>query len=241
MGWHTRSPSRSETFSRPNGAGIMKKQAKSAAKGIRLLIVDQHPVTSRGLREILADDGWKFTCAEAFDGNTAMALVKEQPWDLIVLDIFLTEFKWLDLFKEMRHLQPGARILAFSSVPEEEYEISALRAGATGYLPKTSSPEEIIRAVHKVTDGGTFVSPGLVTNLVEVLNSHKKPKPHEALSQRESQIFRGLVQGQSMKEIGSDLKLSPKTISTYRSRICAKLHADSNAAIVRYAMKHKLM
>ena len=219
----------------------MKKVPKSQPQAQRILIVDDHPVVCRGLQEILNQNGSRFTFSCAADDKSALAEVRRQHWDLIFLNVGLADSNGLEVLKEIRLLRPDARVLIFSGQPEQKHEVAALRLGAAGFVSKRSTPEQILLAARKILDGGTFVSRGIVAALVGELNLPRKSRPEEVLSQREHQILCGLAAGKTMKEIAFELRVSPKTVCTYRARLCGKLSVNNNAAIVRYALEHGLV
>jgi DNA-binding NarL/FixJ family response regulator len=207
---------------------------------LRILLVDDHAVVRRGVRELLAEElpGCQF--GEAATGPAALEMVREQSWNLVVLDLSIPGRDGLDVLKEARGLAPGLPILVLSVHGEEQYAVRALRAGAAGYVTKESAPEELTRAVRKALEGGRHVSPNIAERLVAVVASGSRPL-HESLSDRELQVLLQLAQGKSVKEIGVALALSEKTISTYRSRVLDKMNMRSNAELMRYALRTGLV
>jgi two-component system, NarL family, invasion response regulator UvrY len=144
----------------------------------------------------------------------------------------------LDVLKQMATAQPNLAVLVLSMHPEDQYAVRVLKAGAAGYITKNTASEEVVSAVKKVLAGGKYVSASLAETLAAGLITQNE---HEALSDREYQVLRLIAAGKSVKEIGYDLSLSVKTISTYRSRVMEKMNLKSNAEIIRYAMDHKLV
>jgi two-component system, NarL family, invasion response regulator UvrY len=207
----------------------------------RVLLADVHPVVRRGLKDILQDDLPGLVFGEAGDFFGTLDLVRQQTWNLVILSIHLGDANGLEVLKELRRITPQTPVLIFSFEPEERFEISSLCSGASGYLNKCSSSEQIVRAVRKLLAGGNYVSPGLVGQLVGQLNAPRERNPHETLSERENAILHGLARGKSLKELARELHLSPKTVSTYRSRVCKKLGANTSAGIIRYALQHELV
>jgi DNA-binding NarL/FixJ family response regulator len=202
--------------------------------------VDDHAVVCGGLRQFLADRSDYQIAGEAHSGSEALAQIAEQPWDLVLLDIGLPDINGLEVLKRVRHQHPALPVLIFSMHTEDEYAIASLQAGATGYLPKDSAPEEILDAIRRAISGRKYVSPHLADKLLSGVISAGKPLPHDSLSPRESDVMRRVSRGETLTHIANSLHLSPKTITTYRARILEKLGVSSNAELTRYVIEHKL-
>jgi len=211
---------------------------KPAARIIRILIVDDHAIIRQGLKQLLADAFPDAGFGEADNGTQALEQIWKQPWDVVLLDITMPGKSGLDVLKQMVEAQPNVAVLVLSMHPEDQYAVRVLKAGAAGYLTKNTASEEVVGAVKKVLSGGKYVSAALAENLATGLNTRTE---HETLSDREYQVLRLIASGKSVKEIGYDLSLSVKTISTYRTRIMEKMSFKSNADIIRYAVHHKLV
>jgi two-component system invasion response regulator UvrY len=208
-----------------------------------ILLVDDHAVVRRGLRELLGEE---FPCAEfgeAASGPHALEQISKRSWGLVILDISLPGRDGLDILKEALVLRPGLPIMILSVHGEDQYAIRALRAGAAGYVTKETAPEDLTAAVRKILQGGKYVSPRLAEKMVAALATREGTTQllHEGLSDRELQVLRMLAVGRSVKEIGLDLALSEKTISTYRTRIIGKMNMRSNAELMRYALRAGLV
>ncbi len=210
-------------------------------KEIRILIVDDHVMIRQGLRQILADAFPKALFGEAPSANLALEEVAKKPWDVVLLDITMPGKSGLDVLKQMVDAQPNLAVLVLSMHPEDQYAIRVLKTGAAGYITKNTASEEVIGAVKKVLAGGKYVSAALAENLATSLNAPAGKAPHELLSDREYQVMRMIAQGRSVKEIAFELSLSVKTISTYRTRIMEKTKLKTNADIIRYAVREKLV
>jgi DNA-binding NarL/FixJ family response regulator len=159
---------------------------------------------------------------------------------VLVLDIFLPGRSGLDVLREIEASNPELPVLVLSSAPEEQMAVRVLRAGAAGYLNKRAAPEELARAVKKVAAGGTYASAKLGEKLAGDL-AHPSHAPREQLSDREFQVMQMLVVGKCVKEIASDLALSPKTVSTFHTRLMGKLRLQNDVELVRYALEHNLV
>ena len=208
---------------------------------IKVLIVDDHAIVRRGLVEILARVGDMTVVGEASDGSSALKFIRRELPDVILLDIALPDQSGLEILKQARLLAPDLPVLMLSIYPEEQYAVRALKAGAAGYLAKNSAPDELVAAIRKAVGGGKYVSYTLAERLVQELSLDKDPAPHENLSDREFQVLVRIGTGKSLNEIADELALSPKTISTYRSRILEKMDMHNNAELVRYVLERNLI
>ncbi len=208
---------------------------------MRVLIADDHAVVRRGLKEILADEFAKATFGEAKTGQEALVEAQKQVWDVVILDISMPGKNGLDILEELKQLRPHTPVLVLSVHPEEQFARRALRGGAAGYLTKESIPEELVKAVHRVLSGGRYISAALAEKLAWDLGGKGDKPLHELLSDREFQVLRMIASGKAMKEIAGELRLSVKTVSTYRARILEKFGMRSNAELIRYAVQNQLV
>jgi DNA-binding NarL/FixJ family response regulator len=208
---------------------------------IRLLIADDHPIVRAGLRRIVEEDKSIVVTAEAASGDEALSALRQSAVDLVLLDVTMPGASFTDTLRRLREEHPTVKVLVLSVHPEDQWAVRALRAGASGYLTKDHSPEQLLDAVRRVYRGGRYVSPTLAERLAAQLGPGLAQAPHEALSDREFDVLRGLGTGLSVKEIAAKLGLSPKTVSTYRTRLMEKMHLASAADIVRYVAQHGLI
>jgi DNA-binding NarL/FixJ family response regulator len=206
----------------------------------RILIVDDHAVVRFGLRQFLEGTDDLVIAGEAESGMEALALVNSATWDLVLLDMALPDLNGFEVLKRIKRRHPGLPVLMFSMFSEAEFAIPALDAGASGYLNKDSPPQQILTAIRTVTGGARYVSPGLAEKLLAGVTSFGQRSPHELLSQREMEVMLLLSKGVTLTKIGEALCVSVKTVSTYRTRILAKIGVQSNAELTRYVMEHKL-
>jgi two-component system, NarL family, invasion response regulator UvrY len=203
-----------------------------------ILLVDDHAVVRRGLRELLSEEFSEAEFGEAASGPEALAEISRRPWNLVLLDLSIPGRDGLDVLKEALALQPQLRVMIVSVHGEDQYAVRALRAGAVGYVTKETAPQDLTAAVRRVLEGGKYVSASLAERMVALLVEDGAGRPvHEGLSDRELQVLRMLAVGTSVKEIGAKLALSEKTISTYRHRILGKMKLGSNAELMRYALR----
>jgi two-component system invasion response regulator UvrY len=207
---------------------------------IRVIIVDDHPVVRRGLKQIIAAEPDMQVVGEAENAREALRVIRETACDVVVLDITLPDASGLDVLSRLKSELPTLPVLIMSIHDEEPYALRVLKAGASGYLMKDSLPEELIQAIRKITSGGKYISPSIAERLASEFASSEKAL-HEKLSDREFQILCLIASGKSLKEIGEVLCISGKTVSSYRARILEKMSMHSNADLVGYALKNRLI
>lgn len=208
---------------------------------IKILIADDHPVVRKGLKEIIEDIPDMAVRGEASNGQEALEKARKGDFDIVVLDISMPGGNGLDILKLLKEEKPDLSVLVLSIYPEEEYAVRVLRAGASGYLTKESAPEKLIAAIRKASKGGKYISPSLAEKLAFDLETDAERPLHETLSDREYQVMRMIASGKTVNEIGEELFLSVKTVSTYRSRILEKMKMKTNAELTHYALKHGLV
>lgn len=208
---------------------------------VRVLIADDHPVVRTGLKQILADEPDIEVVGEAMNSSEVVEYVWKHQCDLILLDIGMPGRSGIEIIGEIKQLRPDIGVLILSIYPEEQYAVRALRAGASGYLTKSSAPTELINAVYKVSKGGKYISQNLAEILASEIDEHSTKKPHERLSDREYQVMLMLASGKTVTEVAKELNLSVKTISTYRANILGKMSMKNNAQITFYAVENSLI
>ena len=206
---------------------------------LKILIADDHPIVRRGLQQILSGEADVAMVGEAQNSTEVLDLVCTQEWDAVVLDITMPGRGGLDTLKELKRLYPSLPVLMLSIHPEDQYAVRAFRAGAAGYMTKESAPDELIKAIRKITRGGKYVSPTLAEKLAFIMEA--EPPSHHSLSDREYQVMIMIASGKTPSEIAEEMCLSIKTISTYRERILAKMKMKNNAELTYYAVKHNLV
>jgi len=207
---------------------------------IRVLLVDDHQLVRRGLAQLIGDTPGMEVAGEAGDGQAALDALRSSQPDVVVLDLSMPGRGGLDVLQEMRAQSPGARVIILTMYPEEQYAIRSFREGAAAYLTKASAPEELIQAIRTVAAGKRYITPSVADRLATWLEDSDQRLPHESLSSRELQVLMRIGAGKEVKEVASDLNLSIKTVSTYRSRILQKMNLTTNAQLIRYAIQHRL-
>jgi two-component system invasion response regulator UvrY len=208
---------------------------------MRILIVDDHAIVRRGLRDLLSDEFPGAAFGEACDAAQALEELRGSKWDVALLDIALPGKSGLDLLKDLKSEWPKLPVLVVSAHPEDQFAVRALKAGAGGYMTKESAPEELGKAIRKILPGGRYVSPALAEKLALGVTKDLKRTPHETLSDREYEVMSRIASGKTVTEIAEELSLSAKTISTYRARVLEKLGVKNSAKIVQYALRNGLV
>ena len=207
---------------------------------IKVIIADDHPLFRRGLKHALDDTGDITVVAEVSNGDELLTRAKEDKFDIVLLDIAMPGKSGLDLLKQLKTEYPALSVLVLSVYPEEQYAVRFIKAGASGYLTKERASEQLAQAIRKIANGGKFASQQIIEKLAFESSDPDRP-PHEKLSDREYQVFCMIAAGKPLTEIGEDLSLSVKTISTHRSRILEKMRMTKNAELIHYAIKTNLL
>jgi two-component system, NarL family, invasion response regulator UvrY len=208
---------------------------------MRILIADDHPIFRAGLKETLAKERDVDFVGEADNGQKALELARKKRWDIVVLDITMPGKGGLEVLQELRRERPKLPVLVLSAHPEDQLAFILLKAGAAGYLTKDKAPEVLLHAVRKILRGEKYVSESLAEKAVLNLVSETRTPLYETLSNREYQVMRLIASGRTIKEIGKELFLSSRTVSTYRTRVLEKMNIKTNSDLIRYALEHKLV
>jgi two-component system invasion response regulator UvrY len=209
-------------------------------KKLRVLLADDHAIIRDGLKQIVADTHDLVVAGEAANGLEVMQQVRDNSWDVLVLDISMPGRSGMELIHMIKDEKPELPILILSMHHEEQYAVRALKAGALGYLTKESDGDLLITAIRRVANGGVYISDKVAELMVRGSRPTSELLPHNLLSDREFQVFNMLVLGKGLTEIGTELSLSVKTISTHKTHILQKLNLANTADLVRYALAHGL-
>jgi two-component system, NarL family, invasion response regulator UvrY len=207
---------------------------------ITILVADDHPIMRQGVKQILSEEEGLSITGEAGDGQEVLSKIRSEKFDVIILDLSMPGISGMDVLKQIKKEKPAQKVLVLSRYPEEQYAIPAIKAGASGYVPKTSVVEELVEAVKRVSAGKKYISSSLAETLVDYTSSDAK-MPWQTLSNREYEIMDLIASGEGISTIAEKLCLSRTTVSTYRSRIMKKLNIHSDAELVRYAMENELI
>jgi two-component system invasion response regulator UvrY len=208
---------------------------------IQILIVDDHAILRRGLKEILEREFRDVSIGGAGTAEQALTQLDSEKWDLVILDITMPGRSGVDVLRNLKALRPKLPVLVLSMHPEDQYGKRVLKAGASGYMNKESAPEELIKAVRKLLGGGRYVSPTLAETLAVDLGRDDGTPAHERLSDREFEVLRKMASGKTVGQIAQELHLSVPTVSTYRARILEKMGMSNTAELIRYALSHHLV
>ena len=204
-------------------------------------MADDHAVVRQGLKLILADHFKKAVFGQARNATEALMRIAKEHWDVLVLDITMPGRSGLEILQDVKRLRPKLPVLVLSMHPEDQFAVRMLKAGADGYLTKESADVELVGAIKKVVGGGRYISPSLAERMASYLTIDVHKAPHERLSDREFLVLRMIASGQTVSQIGRELSLSVKTISTYRARLLDKMDMKNNSELTHYAVQQHLV
>ena len=207
----------------------------------KIIIADDHPIVRAGMKQIISEASDLMVADEADDGRKLLSKIREEHFDVVILDITMPHMDGLDVLKQLKIEKPKLPVIVLSMHPEDQYALRVLKAGASGYVTKSSAPDELINAIRKVRRGGKYISATIAERLAFQLDADFEEMPHEALSDREYQVLCLLASGKTVTEIADELALSVKTVSTYRARILEKMDMKNNAELIHYAIQNKLV
>ncbi len=207
----------------------------------KILIADDHPIVREGLKQILSKYSETVVTGEAGSCKEVLKMIRRERFDLILLDIKMPDRMGIDIIEELKSKYPQVPVLILSTYPEKQYAITAMRAGASGYIVKESAPKELISAIKSVMQGAKYISSSLAQRMAMYLEADDNIMPHEKLSSREYQVTSMICLGKSITEIADELLLSVKTVSTHRTRALKKMGMKNNMELARYAIKYGLI
>jgi DNA-binding NarL/FixJ family response regulator len=207
---------------------------------IRIVIADDHAIVREGLKRIVGEVADLQVVGEAADGGEVTQRVRELEFEVLVLDLSMPGRSGMELIKLVHAEKPKLRILVLSMHQEMQYAVRAIKSGASGYLTKESAPAQLEEAIRKIAGGGAYISAEVAQQLALGAMPGGAQAAHESLSDREFEVFRLLVAGVSLTEIGTRLHLSVKTVSTHKSNLMHKLGVQNQSELIRYALKHGL-
>jgi DNA-binding NarL/FixJ family response regulator len=207
----------------------------------RVLIADDHAIFREGLRQILEDIEDLQVVDEASHGQEVLDKIEKNDYDLILLDIAMPGLSGLETLKLIKGRKPKMKVLILSMYPEEQYAVRAIKAGASGYITKSSASEELLGAIRKIMSGGKYITASVADKLLSDLGPDSGHPLHELLSDREYQVLCLIASGKTVGEIADQLALSVKTVSTHRVHILEKMKMKTNAELTNYAIKQNLV
>ena len=210
---------------------------------IRMLIVDDHAILRAGLKHLLSGADDIVVAGEAGNGPDAVALIRAEAWDIVVLDMSMPGKSGIELIRQIKEEFPRLPVLILSMHKEDIYAVRALRAGASGYLCKDNAETQLEEAIRKVAGGGLYITPAVAERLaVEVVHGGDPDAlPHTRLSDREYEVFQDLARGLGVTEIGHRLNLSVNTVSTHKAHLMEKMGFANASELVQYALRHGLL
>lgn len=209
---------------------------------INAIICDDHKIVREGLSKIFSSfPDINIMADDIASGEELLQRLRKVQPDIIVLDVSLPGRSGLEVLKQVKIFYPEIKVLVLSMYPEDQFAIRMLKAGASGYLHKDSAPELLIEAIRTIHEGGEYLSPQITKLLYREMNNKNQDLPHKLLSDREFEVFLAIGEGKPNNQIASQLSLSAKTISTYRSRILSKMNMENNSEMIKYILLHNLL
>ena len=206
---------------------------------LSFLIISGFPIFAIGLEEVICQE-FKGHIYRVEKARAGLDLCATETFDVVLLLVTQPERSGLDLLPDFNKRCPKGRVLIVSLLAEEDFAARALKAGAAGYILKSCSANELVRAINVILKGGKYVSQAFAGRFAESFSTTRE-KPHESLSPREFEVFLRIARGSTAKEIAGQLSLSVKTISTYHTHILDKLHVRNDAELGEYALRHRLI
>ena len=209
---------------------------------IEVLVVDDHTLIRKGMKQILDDTADIRVTGEAESGQEAIRMARENKYDLTLLDITLPDKYGIDVLRQLRLQCPDMPVLILSMHPDEEYAMRSVKAGAAGYVNKQSAPQQLVTAIRLVANGRKYISSVLAEQMAEELTQPGRlDATHQSLSNREYQVLCLMASGKSLSEMADIMSLSAKTVSVYRARMLEKMGFRNNADAIRYAVNNQLI
>lgn len=210
-------------------------------KCIRVLVVDDHAILRDGIRSLLERQDDILVVGEAANGHEALAQCEALRPDIVLMDLAMPEMDGLEATRRLRERHPEVKVLLLTQHDNQEYIVPALQAGAVGYILKRSGSREVVAAIRNVHEQGAFLEPGVAREVLRGYAPGGKASTLPALTEREREVLRLVMEGKSNKEIANLLVISPKTASVHRTNIMSKFGVRNSAELVRYAMEHRIL
>jgi DNA-binding NarL/FixJ family response regulator len=207
------------------------------ASSVHMMLVDDHPIVRRGVRDILVDAFPHAAIEEVGSGGEAISKARGHPWDIVILDLTLPDCSGLDVLKRVRERHARLPVLILSMHAPDQFARRVIAAGGSGYLTKDAVDAELVRAVARLLRGGRYFGAEVLERVAMTLHPDAFERPHERLSDREYQVLRMIGSGKTVSQIAAQLELSVKTISTYRARVLEKMELRTNADLTGYAVR----
>ena len=208
---------------------------------MRILIADDHPMIRQGIKQLLVDEFPGSVVGEAQNCPEVLQLVRNGAWDLVVLDLAMPGGDGLEVLRQIKASHPKLPVLVMSMYTEDQFGVVVMREGAAGYLTKRADPDEMVKAIRKISQGSKYISSSLAEKLAHEIDKGSDKPRHKLLSTREYQVFIQLASGRTVDEIASELSISDKTVRQFRSRLLRKMRLKNNVELARYAMQNDLI
>ena len=208
---------------------------------INILIADDHPIIRYGLKQLISEEPDMKVTGEAENAAGVFEMIKKNNYDILILDMSFPDVNGLEVISKLKYAKSEIAILVLSALPEEQYALRCLKAGAAGYLNKIAASSQLITAIKKIMGGGNYLSPAISDQILSDLKKDKKKVRHEYLSHREFEIMCLLGSGKSVKEIADNLIISIPTVYTYRTRIYQKMNMKTDTELVQYCIIEGLL
>jgi DNA-binding NarL/FixJ family response regulator len=207
---------------------------------LKILIADDHAVVRKGVIRILTDAFPDATIVEVIDSAGLLSQITKAVWDIVITDISMPGRSGSEVIKEIRQLAPKTSILLLSVHPAEQYALRTIKAGASGYLSKDTTPEELVMAIEVIKSGKKYLTTKVVELLANSIDFNYKEVAHNTLTNREFEILKMIVSGKTIVQISAEISMSKHSISASKAKILEKLHLHTNAEMIRYAIENKL-
>jgi DNA-binding NarL/FixJ family response regulator len=211
---------------------------------LSIILADDHPIVRRGMRALLESKPDFSIVGEASDGLETVRLVERLKPDVLVLDLMMPGLSGLEALRILRERAPETRVLVLSMSSNKAFIAKALKTGATGYVLKGCSEENLIRAVREVAAGRRFLSPPVTDIAIDAYIEQARAgpfDPHETLTAREREVLQLVAEGKSSPEIGARLHISHRTVENHRAKLMRKLGLQNQAELVLHALRHGLI
>jgi DNA-binding NarL/FixJ family response regulator len=208
---------------------------------MRILIADDHPFIRRGIKQIVADELPGSVLGEAQNCPEVLQLVRNGAWDLVVLDLAMPGGDGLEVLRQIKASHPKLPVLVLTMHTEDQFGVLVMREGAAGYLTKRAAPDELVKAIRKISQGSKYITSTLAEKLAHEIDKGTDKPRHKLLSTREFQVFIQLASGRTVDEIAEELSISDKTVRQFRARLLRKMGLKNNVELARYAMQNDLV
>lgn len=208
---------------------------------MKVLLLEDHPIFRIGVRTLIEKHWPEAHCAEAGQLSEAVALARQGDWTMAIVDLHLPDAEGLEVITSLLRISPSMRIMVLSLNAEAAYAQRVFQLGAMAYLSKERTSSELIEALERVLRGGRYITQSLAEHFADLISGQKQEALHDGLSAQEYRVMVQLAQGHRLAHIAEQMHISPKTVSTYRTRILEKLNLTTNAELVRYCLEHRLL